>query len=238
MWWWVGVALAGAGDGAGDADADGEAFPARWTNPGFGVGAVVLGERGGLDRVGVQLELRREQAVSRRVQFNAVLAAGVTRPERVAAVASWGWRAGGVVTHSIGDVSRWVDAGEGTGTEGLRTMASLPAYFGLGVSYLIVPAAAVVSPLASIGQGVCGGTFSWHTDVVAPNGFVEAGLGGAVFGHPLGGTMVGYGPLVGAGAQVGRQSVAVRVLVSPRGTNTTWDGRSGFAWTGALTVGL
>jgi hypothetical protein len=225
---------------AAEAPEDEAPLPPRHTNPGFGLGIASLGVGDPVGhRYGLLLDLRKEEALAPRLQFNAVLSAGVTRPQNTAVVAQWGLRAGGTVTRGFGSVSDWVAAGRGTDTHGLRTTGAMVAYFGLGVSYVVVPVALVVSPLASVGHVVGGATVSWHTDSASPNAYVEGGFGGLLFGHPVSGApAVGCGPLVGAGTQLGRQTVGVRLLVSPPGLNVAGDGRTDTVWSGAVALGL
>lgn len=194
-----------------------EPEPVRDVNTGFGLGVAWLGTNpGSNNRLGLHVDFRSEAPLSRAFQFNFLLAAGLTTPENTVAMFQWGTGAGRSITHAFGDVHDWARRGRDHDLGGLREAGALFAYMGLGFSYLVVPVVWVLSPFASIGHALLGPTISWHTSARAPDAYVEAGVGGLLYGDLAeGGPGLGFGPMIGAGGHVGKQTVGVRLLVSP-----------------------
>jgi hypothetical protein len=214
---------------------------ARTVNSGFGFGLAGLTatDAASAQRLGLHLELRREEALGRRFQFNLGAGAGLTTPENTVATVEWGTEAGRTITSAFGDVSEWVRRGRGTASEPFRSMGAFFAYTGLGISYVAVPVVWAASPFAAIGHSTVGATLSVHSAPTGPNAFVELGFGGALYGDPLGGGPgVGCGPLVGVGTQFGKESVGLRLLVSPPGLHTEGGSVSDTLLLGSLALGL
>lgn len=228
--WWTATASASEG-AAGAAGTE------------FGVGVAYLGatDAASAQRFGLHLDLRHSSPLAGRFRWNLGLAAGLTTPENTVAVAEWGLGAGATITGAFGDVTDWARGEPGRDDlQVFREMSAFFAYLGLGVSYVIVPAALVVSPVASVGHLASGPTVSWHSAPGAPDVFVEFGGGAAWYGDPVvGGPAVGFGPMIGVGGEVPRHTFAVRFLVMPPGLHTDSEQTSDdLVVQGALVVGL
>lgn len=197
--------------------------PLRHTNSAFGLGlthlAVASSDPGG-HTGGLLLDYRGEVPITASLQLNLMLSAGITRPQNTLAMLQWGVRHGEWTTHAFVDVTEW--AGRGIEeTRVFRYMGAFSAYTFLVLSYAVVPVVWALSPFAAVGHVLAGPTVSWHSDAVAPNGFVELGVGGALYGHPMAHVpQAGMGPMAGVGMQAGKQTVGLRVLVSPPGLHS------------------
>jgi hypothetical protein len=217
--WWMAMALA--------------AEQPRVTNPGLGLGFTSLA--GPTTRGGALVELRSETAISRALQLNLSLDLGVTQPQNTLAMLELGVEIGAWTTRAVVDVTEWAARPTYPPLDMLKWMGAFFAYVGLGTCYAAVPAVWMVSPLGSVGHVVVGPTLSWHSQAFAPNLFVEAGAGGAIYGRPIeGGAGSGLGPILGLGSQVGKQSVAVRLWWSPPRLHT----ELGHVLVGSLVVGF
>jgi hypothetical protein len=215
--------------------------PLRHANPGFGLGLAQLGALGSppRQRLGLQLDVRSGTPLADAVQFNFTFSLGVTRPENTVAMAVWGYHAGEAITAGYGDVADWVRGHPG-GKEfkGLRVAGAFFAWSGLTMAYIVVPTAWILSPFAAVGHMSLGPTLSLHSGPAIPNGYFEAGFGGMVYGDPIDDAPgAAIGPMIGAGAQVGEQSVSVRLLASPPGLHASRDD-SYTVVSGALVVGF
>jgi hypothetical protein len=235
MAWWLAIALAQA-PAPPEATLTPTPDPPRRARP-FGVGAAWVASA--VDhRVGVHLELQPGFRPHRHVGAQWLAAVGVTSPEHTVATVAWGTRAAGTLADAIRDVDAWRRRGEGTDTEGLRFTGQVVATTGLGMAFVAVPLVYAVSPLMAAGSAVTGPTLSVHPGS-GESFYVEAGGGAMLYRDPtFGGVGVGYGPILGAGLQLGPRRVGARVLLSPPGAHTGTKGTSPWLASTGVFIGL
>ncbi len=180
------------------------------------LGSVGVGQDG--HRFGLSLSTRRSTRLSDHFSVNLVGSAGITQPRRTLAVASFAVDAGRWSVNGFRDVSGWVREGEGRHDHGLRSVAATAAYAGLGATFVSVPVLLALSPLAAVGHVVVGPTISFQTGSEVPNLLIEVGVGGTLYGDPVGRLpALGVGPMFGVGTEVQGHLIAVQMLISPSG---------------------
>ena len=209
----------------------------RHVNPGIGVGLAHMGATGPyVSRTGVALLARAESPIHRYVQLNFGLRTSVMYPERTAVMFNAGTAVGVWATRGFVSVHEWT--GSTNTPTPVMEMGALFGYFGLTMTYMVVPILWVLSPLASLGETTFGPSLSVHSSKDAPNVFVEAGFGASMFAHPANSFGIAYGPTFATGAQLGKFTLATRWLVSPNGMNVDTSDHGGTYLSGAIVVGL
>ncbi len=212
----------------------------RHVNPGVGLGLAHMGATSSpyVSRSGFALAVRSETGLNRLMQLNFGFNTTVMYPERTLAVAKFGIAAGAWTTRGFVNVTEWVGDSSKPPPPPFKELGAIFAYMGLTMSYVAVPMAFAISPLASLGETTFGPTLSIHSAKEAPNLWFEAGAGVSLFAHPMGTVGLGYGPLLGVGAQLGKLSVGTRWLISPPTAHAAFGNPDGTLLSGSVTVGL
>lgn len=187
----------------------------------FGIGATSLHSFSPAGtRAGPALDLRHESQLAPRLQLGVTFTLGLTTFSNTVALGEWAIDHGAWTTRAFGSVNDWVARPVDPALQPFKIMGAFFAYFGLVVSYAIVPVVFVVSPFAAIGHVSLAPTVSFHSSERSPNVYAEAGVGFLLYGHPAGeGPQAGLGPVVGVGTQLGHHTLGLRVLISPPGLN-------------------
>lgn len=184
---------------------------------------------------GLALEARVGYRFGRFIGFNVSAAWGLSHFERTKAVAEAGIKAGKWTNGAFSSVTDWMGK---DGHEGYAAFGWM-AYPILAMTYLAVPVLFAVSPLAATSFFNGGFTVSGHLGGDTIDAFLEGGIGGLIYLHPIENTpLAGYGPLFGAGMRLGRFGVNARLLWSPAGTQTQVDDIHTDVYTLTVTGGL
>lgn len=221
--------------GSADALADQDARPTSY----IGLGAAYFGlapaSGPASNHFGAALDFRGGIRIGQHAGFNIVGGLALTEWGRTEALFDRGVAVGRWTTGAYGSVTRWADDQYLL----IKAFPAFVAYCFLLIPYMVAGSLIALSPLASFTYGLIGPTGSFHFGAPELGGFAEAGVGG-MFSLPEGQDrpVMGAGPLVGIGMNLGRWALGARLFWSPRGGNTGLRTGPASVFAGAFTFGI